>query len=521
MRERVTQFFRSIREWWINLSRKMRIALIAALTGVLALSLVAVLVLNHKNYVLLYNGVSPQESASVLATLGEMNVEPRVNNTGAIFVPDDQINKIRLRLAQNGFNADTFGYEIFGSASMTSTQSDKDTLYYYQVQDRLQQTIELFDEVETAVVTLSVPKQSLYAVTTESAEPSASITLRLGQGRKLTSEQVQTILNLVQPSVTGLKEENITITDTVNDLKLQLDSYQGSSVAKLNLTEEVNASVRNRILQLLQPVYGQDNINVAVNSVLDTDQKTTQKTEYIPADPENPMNNPADYVEYDREKLGGEAGPVEGVVGANDNVDVPQYSARDVDVTDADSYVVRDVIDYLVTSVREDIIKEGLEITDMSVAVVINTANLPAATRDQIIDSVAKASGVPTDKISVQNIPFLGIPEYVAPTPANDMTRLLIITGIALLALLIIFTIIIIMMRKKQKEAALAAAEAAYVDYYDEDGMPLVDMMNREEEFEPIVIPESPEAKLKIQIRDLADSDPEIVAQLIKTWLVS
>jgi flagellar M-ring protein FliF len=513
-------FFRQVRDWWIGLSRKVRIGLLVALAGVLLISLVTAIILNHKNYVLLYNGASTQESASVLVTLGEMNIEPRITDAGAIYVPDDDLNQIRMRLAQNGFEGNTFNYDVFNSASLTSTQSDRDTYYLFQTQDRLQQTIELFDEVETAVVTLNAPQPSIYALNNDTVEPSASVTVRLYQGEKLTPEQIQTILNLVKPAVAGLEEENISITDTISDLKLQLESYSGSNVAKINLTEEVNRNVRNRILGLLQPLYGQDNVQVAVNSVLDIDQKTTQTTQYNPINPEDPTNNPLDYAEYDREKLGGEAGPVEGVAGANDNVDTPQYAAEDVDVTDADSFVVQDVLDYLVSSVREEIVKEGLEITDMSVAVLINANTLPADQRDQIIDSVAKASGVPAENISVQNIPFAGLTPYEAPTIAeDDTTRLLIITGIALLALCIIFVSIIMVMRKRQKERE--AALAAEGDLYDENGIPLVDLMAQEEDFEPIAIPETTEAKLKSQIRDLATSDPEIVAQLIKTWLIA
>jgi len=43
----------------------------------------------------------------------------------------------------------------------------------------------------------------------------------------------------------------------------------------------------------------------------------------------------------------------------------------------------------------------------------------------------------------------------------------------------------------------------------------------REAEFEPIQLAETQEQKLRAQIRDLANSDPEIVAQLIRTWLLS
>ncbi|MDL2232234.1 flagellar M-ring protein FliF [Ruminococcaceae bacterium OttesenSCG-928-L11] len=516
MKERVQEIFRSIKEWWGNLSRKIRIILLSALGGILVVSLILVLVLNHTTYVLLYSGISNQESATVLATLGEMGIEPRMQG-GAIFVPENDVSRIRVQLARNGVAVDTFNYDIYDEAGMTATQSERNQRLIHQTQNRLQETIETFEEIEQAVVNIGMPQKSIYAVQATNEVPTASVKVTKRLGAKMTPELVQAILNIVGPAVPGLTEDNITISDETGDVKGLLTDDFGSG-SKLTLESQVSALMKGRLLALLQPVYGAENVVVEVNPVLDTDSKVTQKIEYFPIDEENPRDNPLDYALIEREKLGGLAGPVQGVVGANDNVDVPMYQAQEVDVSDADSFVARDEYDYLVSSVKQDIVSNGYALTDMSVAVVINTSTLPDAQRDSIIDSVAKASGVPAEKVSVQNIQFNGLPEYVVPEATPDTTRILVISLFFVLLAAIIITLIILHYRKKKAEQ-LAAEQAALEAQYAEDAV-LLDLMGEEEGYEPIVIPETQEAKLRTQIRDLATSDPEIVAQLIKTWLL-
>ncbi|MCL2055938.1 MAG: flagellar M-ring protein FliF [Oscillospiraceae bacterium] len=524
MKQKLSDIWQKLKTWWLGLENKTRILLIAAVAFILAVSLVTVLILNHREYVLFYNGASAHDSASVIAVLEEMGIEYNFSNTGAIFIPESDFARARLRLSQQGFVGD-FGYDIFGQAGLTATQSDRNTYTLYQLQDRLAESIRLIPEVETAVVTINAPQPSIYALQSTAPAPSASIMVIPRQGRHFTAEQVRVMLNIVTPAVAGLEEENVSIGNNVMDLKmLLLEPAGNASTNKLNLTEEVNAAVRDRVTAMLLPAYGPDNFRVGVNTVLDTDARITQTETFHPIDEENPRDNPLQRGVWERERVGGNWDVIQGVVGANDNVDVPMYAAEDIPVEDADHFVARDILDYLVSSTREEIIKDGLTITDMSVAVLINSSNLPTETRDAMIDLVSKAAGVPRDKVSVQSVPFFGVEPMDLGADGFNFTIPLIITAIAFLMLLLIFLLVILHMRKRQREAAaLAADEAAaleaarlaaaraseYAGGYEEE----------DDGYEPIVIPETAEMKLKNQIRDLAVSDPEIVANLLKTWL--
>lgn len=517
MKERLTSFTQSVKDWWNKTSKKMRIAILSATAAILAVSLIVVILLNHTDYVVLYDGLTPAENAEVIAQLQEMGVTGVLEGT-RLLIPSESENNVRMQLAYKGYNNSGFDYTIFEKgSSLTATQADKQQWTVFQLQERLQSTIKTFPEVMQAVVTVSLPEKDAFVLEQEVVNPTASVKLQLRPGRELTPQQIQGILNIVKNSVPGLAEEDISISDQSGDLLGIMNMGRDAMATKLTLTEQVNETVKRRILAMLNPLYGEGRVNVAVNSVLDTNKMVTERNSYEPLDPENPTRNPLDYAEYAREKTG-QDGFAQGVPGANDNTDVPEYMAEQQEIDGADYYSLHDVYDYLVGSTKSQIVKEGLDITDMTVAVIIDADSLPDGQKGQIIDLVAATAGIARDqideKVSVQNIKFNTpiTPDNVIDDPR--LQRVLILTGIAILALIIIFTIVIILMRRKRQQQTVE--EEAYQE------STLLDLMNQQEEsFEPISLPETNEQKLKSQIKDLAATDPEIVAQLIKTWLMN
>ena len=516
MRERLAGIWGAIKEFWDKTSRKMRIVYLASLAGILLISLMIAMILNYTNYITLYDNLTVTESAQVLASLQEMGVQGKLES-GKVLVPEKDEMRVRMQLAMKGYPDSGFDYSIFEKGSgLTMTQFEKNQYAVYQTQERLQATIRTFPEVQSAIVTISMPEKNTFVLQEDVVQPSASVKIQKKPGRKLTAEQVTGILNIVKNSIPGLTEENISISDESGDLKSVILYDADGNNSKLGLTEQVNETIRRRVMTLLAPVYGAEKVVVAVNAVLDTDARVTDETTYIPFDRENPRNNPLDYSEHMREG-DGQNPVVEGVPGANDNVDVPQYTTQDGAGEENRYYSTHDIYDYLVSSVRNQIVKEGLYITDLtSASVIIDASSLPDGERDQIIDLVASASGINRDNISVQNIRFT--PQaIVEQQPDLRLRQVIIFSGIGLLLLSAIFIAVIIILSRRKKVKEQEEAEV-----YAQEQASLLELMNSQsEDFQPIVLVETQEQKLRAQIKDLADSDPEIVAQLIKTWLIN
>jgi len=525
MKERVSSIVQSIKDLWNRTSKKMRIMVLSVTAAILAVSLVVVILLNRTDYIVLYDNLTTAQNAEVIAQLQEMGVQGRLEGT-RLLIPKDSENTVRMQLAFKGYQDSGFDYATFEKGSgLTMTQSEKQQYAIFELQDRLQATIATYPEVTRAVVNIAMPEKQTFVLQDDVTEPTASVMVQTRPGRQLTPEQVQGVLNIVKNSVPGLTEQNISISDQSGDLLGAIAGSKTTMATKLELTNQVNETVKRRILTMLGPLYGEGKVNVAVNTVLDTNQKVTETTDYRPLDPENPRNNPLDYAEYAREKTGA-GGFAQGVPGANDNTDTPEYLTPDQEANAADYYSEHNVLDYLVSSTKEQIIKEGLEITDLTVAVLIDTGpqggDLDGALKRQIVQTVAKTAGIEEldsagadnldRKISVQGLAFNALDNIPGAATDNRLRNLAISAIIVVLALLIVFTIIIIMMRRRQ------ARELA--EEYAAEGATLVDLMGQDDDFEPIEIPETNEQRLKAQIRDLANSDPEIVAQLIKTWLI-
>ena len=518
MRDRFAGLWLSFKERWQNTSRQLRILLLGGGAAVLIAALVVVLVLNHTNYVVLYNNLTVAENAEVLALLQESGVQG-VLEGNTILIPQSQENQARMAIAMRGFPVRPSGHEIYQMGTgLTATQADRNFFENAQATENLANMIRTFPEVRDVQVTINQQESTSFVFAGDRLPASVAVMIERMPGRSLRPEQVSGIINLILASVPGLSEENISISDETGDLRFMLEGSSGDIHAqRLQLTEQVNQLFRRRILDMLHSVYGEGRVEVRVNSVLDTTERTVDSVTYIPWDENDPTNNPVNFTEseFERTTLGQAVG---GVPGATDNVDVPMYGAE-ADDGEGTHFYRRDIIDFLVSSERAMIVNAGFDIVDMSVAVVIDSESLPGGERDVVLDLVAAASGVQAANISVQNLAF-SRPESEATQPATIFNNPLFWVLIVLLVLIIAFVaVMMIMAAKKRKEAANAVIVEAF-DYTEDNS--LAGMMSAgEEDFEPIQLPETQEQKLKSQIKDLADTDPEIVAQLIRTWLLS
>ncbi|WRS26696.1 flagellar basal-body MS-ring/collar protein FliF [Oscillospiraceae bacterium MB08-C2-2] len=528
MKDRAVGLIDKTRSFWNSQTKKTRILILSSAAGIVLISIVLAVVLNVRSSknVVLFDNLGNAEMAQVVAALQELQVTASLNGDGsAVSIPAEDELRVRMHLATAGIpKADGFDYSTFQRGmGLTATQLEKDQYKLFDLQDRLAATIETFDEVQKAVVTISLPQSSSFVLQEDRTPATASVKIQKKRGRILRSEQVYGILNIVKNAVPGLLEENISLVDEDGDMLTNLDrNFVDGFSQKLVLTEQVNNTIRNRILSFIQPAFGEGKMTVAVNSILDLDSKVTESNTYIPADPANPGNNPLDYVERSRETTGG-GQLAAGVPGVEDNTDVPQYAAETGDLN-ADGYsATHDVMDYLVSSVRDQVVKEGYDITDMTVAVMVDSSLLADGQRDQIIDLVATAAGISREKVSVQPVRFkVEEPTGLVPIlPDNVVARRILLGAIIFVILCSLLIIFFVTMARRRKKLLAAANQGDELEYYDDEGTPLIDLVDPEVEFDPIVMQETAEQKLKAQIKDLADTDPEIVAQLIRTWLAN
>jgi len=117
-----------------------------------------------------------------------------------------------------------------------------------------------------------MPKQSVFV--RDRTPPKASVVITPHSGRSVSANQVQALVHLVASSVPLMTPENVAVVD--NQGKLITDS---SSAAILGLTsaesqhkQKIEDLYRQRVMQILSPIVGDNNVRSQVNMSLDFTQ---------------------------------------------------------------------------------------------------------------------------------------------------------------------------------------------------------------------------------------------------------
>jgi flagellar M-ring protein FliF len=147
------------------------------------------------NYTVLYRGLSSAESLEILRLLDDMGVDTKVESDGSILVSKDKAPAIKMQLATEGYPNSTLSYDLFlGKSDLLTTDYEQRKLYIFQLQDRLQESIETLQGVKSAIVTLGIPEENPYILKSEQPDITASVALQFYTNAKLTPKQIKGIV---------------------------------------------------------------------------------------------------------------------------------------------------------------------------------------------------------------------------------------------------------------------------------------------------------------------------------------
>ena len=175
------------------------------------------------------------------------------------------------------------GFEIFDEIKVGQTDFVQKINYQRALQGELARTIADFPAVERARVHLVIPNRSLFIE--EQHDPSASVVIKLADGKKLKNNEVEAIVNLVTMSVEGMKKERITVADTNGKVLFSPSddaSLEGLTTSQLEYKLTMQQNLERRIEEMLFPVIGPGRVIAKVNANLDFSQRRIHKEEYNP-----------------------------------------------------------------------------------------------------------------------------------------------------------------------------------------------------------------------------------------------
>ncbi len=524
MKEKMGQ----LKEFAGNLSRKVKILIIAGALILIIGAIAIAVVLNNRPYTELFSGLGQEEAQQIVDKLQEDNIDYRFEGDSTILVNKDIVDQTKATLVQEGYPKNGFTYDTFkDNAGMLTTDSDKNTYKVYELQDRIGSTIRLFDGVSDAKVTIALGEESKYALNDEETKSTAAVTVIMKDNGTPTVEQVAGIQRLVSKSIPGMELEDVAVIDgNGNDVSVDAEGKQQNSgnsdideYARL-IEDKVASNVRN----VLAPIYGQQNVRVSANARVNMEKLIRESTTYTTPDKIDAQDKTGiiSHEETYGEGVAGEdaAG---GVAGAETNADTPEYDTNG-NVDGAQSYSESAVRDYLVNELKEQGQVDPGQLEDLTVSVAINGNGYGSLRENQIRSLVANAAGISADvqeqKITIVSAPFDGIgdDEEAEETSGRGILERIplwaLIAGIALILVLIaIIVILVIRRRRKQDEEEVEE----FIEEEEEIDEELPEVLDLNDELQEIQNDRGME--LKKNVREFAEQNAEISAQLLKNWL--
>ena len=255
---------------------------LAALAGVvLAMTLWS----SKGDFKVLYANLSDKDGGAVIAQLSQMNVPYRMSEGGAaILVPAAQVHDLRLKLATAGLpKGSVSGYELMDSARFGQTQFQERLTAQRGLEGELTRSITSMAAVQNARVHLALPNQNGFF--REQQKPSASVLLTLHPGRSLDRAQVAGIVHLVSSSVPELDPKGVSVLDQTGALLTGASDGQpsaGLDAQQLQYVNQIESGYAKRILELLEPIVGRENLRTTVAADIDFSQTEATSEEFKP-----------------------------------------------------------------------------------------------------------------------------------------------------------------------------------------------------------------------------------------------
>ncbi len=281
-----------------------------AIAAGIVIAVIVVLVIVFKgsskpSTVPLFNTPITDQSArdNITYRLDEENVKYTISSSGLISVPDETTaRRMRSLLISEDLvptRVDVFS-KMLDVTNWSTTDFERQKNDLRRVTEQVKQHIEALDDVSSANVTITAGKDDIFANQREPATASVILRFKPGSVMQTDRKKIQGVQRLILHSVTGLTEDNITISDTdgtiLNDFAGMAESDRVDIIKKeQKLRQEQEAQLSARVLSALQKNFKGRISDVVVAIEMDMSKKTSDKTIHTPIiiteqDPDKPYD---------------------------------------------------------------------------------------------------------------------------------------------------------------------------------------------------------------------------------------
>ncbi len=262
--------------------QRLRLAIGAVL--LVALAIAAVVIGRQPDWRVLYTNLGDKDGGAIIAQLAQMNVPYKYSEGGgAVMVPADRVYDLRLRLASQGLpKGAVSGYELMENNRFGMTQFQEKLTFQRGLEGELTRSIQAIGAVDSARVHLALPNQNGFF--REQQKPTASVLLTLHPGHTLERNQIAGIVHLVASSVPELTPAAVSVVDDTGKLLSNGDGGTGNGVdaEQLQYVQQMEQQYVRRILDMLEPIVGRQNVKAQVTADVDFSQTEATSEEHRP-----------------------------------------------------------------------------------------------------------------------------------------------------------------------------------------------------------------------------------------------
>ena len=500
-----------------KLSPKGWAMIIGSVVGGIAFLMVVMSMASKPTYSTLEAGIDPAQTGKITSTLSAQGISYQLQNNGtAVAVNSSQTAQARVALATAGLLTNQQpGFSLLNSQQLGQSNFQQQVTYERALEGQLASTIQTINGVTSATVNLVIPNSQDQLFSDQSQPATASVLLG---GSQLASSSVRGIAQLVASSVPSLSINKVTVTGSDGSLLWPSSDGSGSGgTTQQQADQKYDASMTSQVNAMLAQTLGVGKAQVVVNANVNANQSTQDALVY--AKKGTPLTQTTS-----NETLKGGGASAAGVSGTAGNI--PAYAAGAAGGNGNSNYANKTTnTNFGVNKTITHTVLAPGNVLNQSVSVLVDKS-VPAASLPAIKQAVSNAVGLNAKRGDTMSIGQLAFAKPTTTTPVaaapNAMMKYAKY-GAAGLGSLIFLVFAGRMLRRREREAfagqptwlreletprSLASLEAG------QNGAAMVNGSPTE-----VMALQSPVNVARRQVEDLAERDPDRVAQQVRAWM--
>lgn len=528
MNERLKDAQKQLIDFWNKYNRKQKTMMISITLALVVFIVVLAVLLNKTDYVVLVECESASQASDVKSELQSAGISYTINGSWVVKVAKaDKVNA-EMAIATSGVIAKEYTIDEALKGSLSSTEADKMKKYKAFLEDRLRVSLETFDYVKSARVTINIPENKWGIMNTDE-EASAAVVLNLKTS--IDSKISAALAQFVATSLDNKTTASITIIDTAGNMLFRGTDYSNGESYIGGSQSEMRQAAADTVISNVKKLFNNAELYqaVEVSPFLDMSFDTAERTEisYNTGDREQGPYKTS--YEVEQENSAG----VGGVPGTDSNDEDITYDIQ-TDENSSSTYALRKYeyavneiiekttlakgkIDYKTSTLsivartynvfEEEKVKAAglLADTTWEAFKTANANNVQLDIPNDLYNLVSNATGFASDNITIlaYRVPqFVDAPESSSTGLTDYIPVILAVIIFGLLAFVVFKSTRPVQVLETEPELSVEALLASTKDNQPKEEIDL----NEKSETRKV-------------IEKFVDENPEAVALLLRNWL--